>query len=276
MASRFDKQLDEVRGVESLFGWVRVLVTGAGFAFGLVFTWLQLQKYSLLSAVHLLDGQTLIRISLIVYYYAWVLAQTVEVQMSRTVYVADPNRGKVPLPLFFVIPTLIGLGILLFVVQDNPKYLSVVFSAFFVVDLALFLNVRRLAPKYEAASAKIYEAERAHARLVQLRYYVRAYLRGQWQYYRFAVMAFVLILFNICVHIDFIHQQLASEIQKIVPTISSEKSLVLIPGCLFACYIAIAEGWMWSMRMRARRTLLIVDELRTQYKVSLQKRRAEV
>src|SRR5690242_19138610 len=99
MASKFDDQLDQFRRIDALFGWVRVLVTGAGLGFGLVFTWFQLQKYSFASVVQLVDGQALIHVALTAYYYAWVAAQSVEVQMSRTVYIADPNRGKIPVPL---------------------------------------------------------------------------------------------------------------------------------------------------------------------------------
>src|SRR4051812_16972990 len=201
MATKLDQHLDEVRGIETLFGWVRVLVTGVGIGFGLLFTWLQLQKFSFPSAVRLLDGHALIQVSLMLYYYAWVFAQTIEGQMSRIVYVADPNRGKIPRALFLVIPLLIGLGVLLFVVQDNLSHLTLVFSGFFIMDVALFLNVRRLAPKYEGASARIYESERAYARLAQLRYYVRSYIRARWQFYRFAVMGLILVLLDASVHI---------------------------------------------------------------------------
>jgi hypothetical protein len=172
---------DHVRGarkVEALFGWSQVLVTGIGWIFAGVFTYLQLQKYSLLDVVHLLQGQTLIHIALLLYYYAWILAQPFEVQMSRAVYIADPGQGKPPPSLFFLIPILLVLGVILFLVQENERYLSIAFTVFYIFDLGLWLNIARLARVYEKASAEIYENEHLDAQLAQLHCYVRSYLRG--------------------------------------------------------------------------------------------------
>jgi len=268
MARKLDQHLDEVRRIETLFGRLRMFVTGVGIGFGLLFTWLQLQRYSFISTVRLLDGQTLIHVSLIFYYYAWVFAHIIEGQMCRWVYIADPNRGKTPVALIMIIPILVAVGLLLFIVQDNPVHLTIVFTGFFIMDVVLFVNVRKLAPKYEAASAKIYEPEGAYARLAQLRYYVSHHVRGQWQFYRFGVMAFILALLNASVHIEVLHQFLGSEARNLVVDLSTEQSLILVPGLLFASYIVVAEGWMWSMRMRTRRALLTIDDMRTRYEFS--------
>jgi hypothetical protein len=265
MPLKFD-HVDEARRIEILFGWSRVLVTGVGWTFGGLFTYLQLRKYSLFGFVQPIEGQTLIHIALILYYYAWILAQPLEVQMSRTVYIADPNRGKIPVSLFFLIPMLVALGMLLFLVQDNESHLSMAFTAFFIIDLGFWLNIARLAPKFEAASAKIYESEHLDAQLAQLRYYVRSYLRGRWQCFRFATLALILLLIDISVNLDAVRQYVSIEINDLVPDISKQKALSLIPGSLFLSYIVIGESWVWTMRLRTRRALLIIDDLRSQYR----------
>jgi hypothetical protein len=193
VVSKLEDPLDKLRSIDALFGKARLLVTAVGWMFGGLFTYLQLQKYSLAEAVQSLEGQAFIHIALLLYYYAWILAQPLEIQMSRIAYIADPNRGKIPTSLILVLPMLIFVGIVLFVVQENTRYLSIAFTAFFIFDLILWVNIARLALKFEKASAKIYEAEKFESGLVQLRCYVRSYLNGSWQYYRFATLAFVLV-----------------------------------------------------------------------------------
>jgi hypothetical protein len=261
------------RGIDSLFGWSQLLVTGVGWIFAGIFTYLQLQKYSFLTVVQSIQGQTLIHIALLLYYYAWILAQPLEVQMSRAVYISDPDRGKIPASLFSLIPILLILGAVLFIVQENERYLSAAFTAFFIIDVVFWLNIVRLARRYEAASARIYEKDGLDAQLAQLRCYVRSYLRGTWQYFRYATLAFILLLFNILVHVDSVRQFISAKVHNLVPEISGEKALDLIPGALFLTYILVGEGWVWTMRFRTRRTILIIDELDTQYKISRRNRR---
>jgi hypothetical protein len=263
--------LDKFREIDALFAKARQLVTAVGYTFGGLFTYLQLQKYAFAEIVQSLHGQALIHIALILYYYAWILAQPLEVQMSRTVYIADPNRGKIPTPLILVLPILIIVGIVLFVVQENERHLSIAFTVFFIFDVTLWINIARLALKYERASAKIYEAEKFDSGLVQLRCYVRSYLNGNWQYYRFATLAFILILFDASVHVDALRQYVSMIVNNAIPDVPKEKVLDLMPGSLFLSYILVGEGWVWTMRLRTRRTLLIVDELRLQYNVLLQR-----
>ena|ERR1041385_7025979 len=84
-------------------------------------------------------------------------------------------------------------------------------------------------------------------------------------------MGFLLVLLNASVHIEPLHQLLGVEARKIAATLSVDQSLALMPGLLFTCYIVVAEGWMWSMRMRTRRALLIIDDIRKNYQISLAK-----
>lgn len=274
MVSKLEDPLDKFRSIDALFGKARLLVTAVGWTFGGLFTYLQLQKYSLAEVVRSLEGQALIHIALLLYYYAWILAQPLEIQMSRIAYIADPNRGKIPTSLILVLPMLIFVGIVLFVVQESTRYLSIAFTVFFIFDFILWVNIARLALKFEKASAKIYEAEKFESGLVQLRCYVRSYLNGSWQYYRFATLAFVLVLFDTSVHVSILRQYISTIAQNVVPDVSPDKVVGLIPGCLFLSYIIIGEGWVWTMRLRTRRTMLIIDDLRQRYNISLEKHSA--
>ena len=48
----------------------------------------------------------------------------------------------------------------------------------------------------------------------------------------------------------------------------------LIPGALFLAYIVLGETWSWTMRLRTRRALLTIDELRAEYSVQFRRSRA--
>ena len=72
---------------------------------------------------------------------------------------------------------------------------------------------------------------------------------------------------------DSVRQFISAEVHNLLPEISREKALDLIPGALFLTYILVGEGWVWTMRFRTRRTILFIDELDTQYKISRRDRR---
>ena len=151
---------EHVRGarrIDSLFGWSQLLVTGVGWIFASIFTYLQLQKYSFLTVVQSIQRPNA--------HPHCVVALLLRLDTGSTSGSSNepgrvhlrPDCGKIPASLFSLIPILLILGAVLFVVQENERYLSAAFTAFFIIDVVFWLNIVRLARRYEAASARIYE-----------------------------------------------------------------------------------------------------------------------
>jgi hypothetical protein len=271
--SKFQKWLDSTRGVDKLFGMANTTVQVATLIFVVVFTMLQIRYTPPFNLIQALDGKGVISFTLALYYYAWVLAQPIEMKMSRTVYVANLERDKIPKEMYFAIPTVVIVGAILFFVQSNEQYLAAVLTLFFVVDVGFWKTVTNLTYRYEKKSEKLYKRERSYAGLVQLRYYVRSYLRGRWQYSRYVIRAMLLILLDVTAYFDTTRHVIAEAVHGALEQISEAKAFDLMFAVLFFIYIVIGEGWVWTMRLRARRMILLVDDLRQNYKLSIARKR---
>jgi hypothetical protein len=259
------ENLDTIREVEKLFGTARTFLAVVGSAFGLIFTYLQVKNISIVGAIQAFDPETLTRVALIIYYNCWIVASNLETKMAQSVYIADPNRGRIPLSMFLILPILLGLGGLLFFIQANEKYLSLAIAAFLIVDVSLWINVSRLARSMAARSASIYIEQGMYAGLERLRCYSRDYIRGRWQIYRYTAMACFLTIILVICHSDTARSQLATVLHLSLPDVTIQQFWALIPGVLFFSYICMAESWVWTMRLKAKRELTVIDELRSRY-----------
>lgn len=96
--------LDENDSVEILLSKGRVFLTAVSTVFGVTFSVLLLSNIPLVDTVNTLAPHALTRLALVIYYNAWILAQPIEFGMIRRVYIADPNEGRIPVSLIFVLP----------------------------------------------------------------------------------------------------------------------------------------------------------------------------
>jgi hypothetical protein len=257
--------LDTIREVEKLFGTARTFLTIVGSIFALIFTYLQIKNISIVGAIQAFDPEMLTRLALIIYYNSWIIASNLETKMAQSVYIADPNRGRIPLSMFLILPILLALGGLLFFIQANEKYLSLAIAAFLIVDVSLWINVSGLAQSMAARSASMYIEQGMYVGLERLRCYSREYIRGRWQIYRYVAMACFLTIILITCHFDTARSQLAKTLHLSLSDVSTQKFWVLIPGALFFSYICMAEGWVWTMRLKTKRELSVLDKLRPRY-----------
>jgi hypothetical protein len=263
--STLQDNLDSIREVEKLFGTARTFLTVVGAAFGLIFTYLQVKNITIVGTILTFDPETLTRLTLIIYYNSWIVASNLETKMAQSVYTADPNRGRIPVSMFVILPLLLALGALLFFIQSNERYLSFALLVFLLVDITLWMNVSRLARLMAAKSATIYTEQGMFVGLERLRCYSREYIRGRWQAYRYMAMACFLAVILIICHFDPIRSQVALALHSSLPDVPVQKFWELIPGALFFSYISLAEGWVWTMRLKTKRSLALLDELRANY-----------
>jgi hypothetical protein len=260
-----DHELDFRSEIDRLFEWSRLFVTIVGVLFGSVFAVLQFQHISIVALFTQVEPDTFVRLGLILYYNSWVLSAAVESKMAQKVYAADPNRGRVPPSMFLVLPLLVGVGLLLFWASSNMQRLSYTLAAFYIVDLIQWTVFKSLAKPMAAASAEIYKTRRQYAQLEQLNAYVVDHMQGRWQAFRYVSMA-VLVLALLCAsHLNDVRRFVAEHIHSMTLGLSVERIESLASPLLFLAYVVVAEGWVWLMRLRTRRRIALIDELRSRY-----------
>lgn len=261
-----DTHLAHKSDVDELFDKAILFVKIVGAIFASAFIWIQLSQIPVFSIFRMLDGQSLIHIALIIYYNCWIFAQPIEIRMARSVYVADKHRGRIPPPLYLAIPLLLGVGAILFWAQRDERYLAAALGVFFLVDVYFWFTMSRATSSFESASAKVYRRHHLHGRLEQLRYYVRNYLRGGWQRWRFTTIGLILLVILIVVFAPSVKHSVSVFLASLVPAFSAERISDLLPGTLFLVYVVTTEAWIWTVRLRTRRKIIHIDELAAKFK----------
>lgn len=256
---------DPHRHVDSLFKRTRLALGLVGYAFAFLFTIFQIRHLPIIPLIESIEPDFFIRLSLVLYYNSWVAAITIESRMAQTVYAVDPNRGAVPISMFIVPSLVVLVGLLLILVSSDTRLLSIMLSVLFFLDLLLWGIFNYLARPMAIASEKLYRSQGQYSKIEQLHDYVNEYLGGYWQPYRFIAMASVLCTFLAMSHEPAMRHALAEQLHSLSPTLTAEKIDSLIAPFLFFTYIAIAETWMWIMRLRVKRRIGLLDELRATY-----------
>jgi hypothetical protein len=263
--SGLQANLDTIREVEKLFGTARAFLGIVGSLFGLIFTYVQIKNISIVGPIQAFDPEIFTRLALIIYYNSWIIASNLEFKMAQSVYTADPNRGRIPISIYLILPVLLIVGALLFFIQSNEKYLSIAIVLFLIADVTLWVNVSRLARPMAERSAILYIQEGMYAGLERLRFYSKDYIRGPWQIYRYTTMACISIIILVVCHVDTARSYGARWLHFLLPDVDVQKLSALVPGILILGYIGMAEGWVWTMRLKTKRNLELLEELRTRY-----------
>jgi hypothetical protein len=57
-------------------------------------------------------------------------------------------------------------------------------------------------------------------------------------------------------------------VNHVYPAVSPEKLAPLVPAAYLALFVAVAEGWIWLMRIRTRLSLHLLDDLGERYSLA--------
>jgi hypothetical protein len=254
--------LDRPLSIAKLF----ILVAGGGL--GLFLVSFQIHKISAGPLIVQMDRVFIVEVAFIVYLNAWIWAQPIEMGITRKVYQTDPNKGRPPISLMILLPTLVACAAILFLARHNDKHLSWALTAFFAIDFGLWWNMSLLAKKYQAANEKVYqEGDDKYWRIEQLRFYAQTYLQGSWQFVRFSVLFVILVLFVIVANAPGLTQKMASLAQPLMQDNTTDHIAVLIPSVIFLLYVLVCESWVWVMRLRAYHAISVIDYLAPIYEL---------
>ena len=182
------------REIAKLFDKARIVATIAGTIMGLAFAFLQIREIAFGSIAQAAGPYALMRIALVIYYASWTAAQPFNINMQMSTFVGDPGRGKIPTELFFFIPMLLILGMLLFWFSSNEKLIAVLISLMLALDVAMWLKWTIWTNKVVDYSSTILQKLDTDPNIGFERLeVVRAYIAGAWNIGRF-VLAIALII----------------------------------------------------------------------------------
>ena len=208
----------------------------------LFFMYLQFRNVDIKPVISNVTAEWLRKISLFLYYSAWVYGCRFEIRKQEATYIVTTGKFsknvKKNAILFAVLLT--GVFLILCWVGDDYKKLSIFLAIFWLVNfVGFFINKRIVTPSIEG-SYRLFKAEGNLASELRLKF-VDEYIRGKWQIYRFlAGSAFVAILVILSFYATF----------------------QLIPSVTFLCYVVFVEGWIYSKRFKLSISLNIPKKIR--------------
>ena len=256
------------REIAKLFDKARIVATIAGTIMGLAFAFLQIREIAFGSIAQAAGPYALMRIALVIYYASWTAAQPFNINMQMSTFVGDPGRGKIPTELFFFIPMLLILGMLLFWFSSNEKLIAVLISLMLALDVAMWLKWTIWTNKVVDYSSTILQKLDTDPNIGFERLeVVRAYIAGAWNIGRFVLAIALIIGLDILAFSTeirgfvekFLEQRSSPDIARIV-----DAQLV---GIFFMVFVICNEVWVWWVRIKTKSQVDFLDEIQTKYKL---------
>ena len=265
MTGRFDRDhLAFKQQVQYIFGSARILIYAVGWIFSPFIAYVQLKDISLASVITNTGGYFISQCALILYYNSWIIAGNSDSKMFESVYAVLPDGDKIPRTMFIQMPILMASAALLFLTSKNEQWLARSLFLFFLVDVGAWMNNARIARSMVWASADYYWKNSEIYDFERLKHVAR-YLFGDWQWKRYIVMGTILVLYELIVFVDVLRNFVGSAGAQLFPEIGPATVASFVTGMIFAGYIVIAELSVWSVRLKTKAIIDILDEQRIHY-----------
>jgi hypothetical protein len=234
----------------------RLIIRSSAMIIALLFGWLRFRGVDVLPVVRSLPATILLRGSLVLYYFSWLLGATFDTDTQELVYRTPPRKkGEIPTSAVVTMLVLAVVFAVLCAITSFRQFLMFL-ALFWLLDhLAWRYLATKLLPPVFRASAAQYGEEKDAARIDQLAF-VKVYHTGRWKWRRLITGVVMLLILNIMANTA-VMEQLASRIQVSADTI-------LAAGV--ALYLLLVEGWAWIMRLQTRVAIQTIERLRPHYR----------
>lgn len=194
----------------------------------------------------------ILKFSLATVYSCWIFGTIADLRAENYTLQVYPNGNKHSLKSLAVIATIVIIFSIL-CWANTFELFTIALSALFVFNVFSWRFIVKFAqPTFDENRKLIinnfdYEYQRV----------LEEYLFGNWQWYRFALGAFLIILLNIMIFTD-LHKTIAS--------ILGCSTQVLVSLSLFS-YVIILEVWVWAKRIERILSFKILDSFDDKYTI---------
>jgi hypothetical protein len=239
----------------AFFKRIRLIIQLIAAALGLYYGYLQLSGLEV--EAFKTDGfaDTLMKITLLIYYLAWLKGNLMDLKDEEAIFMMPPNKGKFS---FSAIMMILLLAIIFFFLCyfKSKRIFALILDAFMISNIYGWQYLIKFISDSVKENKEFYNSENKNFRNEYLRIMVEDYLKGCWQYWRFGVGIFMLIIINILVFTNF---------SLLISSGLNLKSAELVKAIGFIIFITVFEGWIWYMRLRRSVSLNLIDKLDEEY-----------
>jgi hypothetical protein len=246
---------------------VRALIVRAGPIFGAIFVWLQFQDFPIHAFMANESTPMLLwHIGLSLYYISWIEGTNFDVDGQELVYIAFPERGRVPFHGIGTIVALIGAGVLLAWTAGDIQRFAIALDIFIIVDHVAWRYLGWLLKDVVQQSETRYQEMRDYFSLEELRV-VCYQIQGNWKWWRFTGTLPIIILLNAFAFSSTIQSYISAMIVAVIPPppLSTADASAVVAGLLVLLFVLVAEIWSWSLRIRTVMYIRCIDDLYRAY-----------
>jgi len=238
---------------------VRAIIAFGFIILPFFFTWLKLSHLSIAEILQAISNASAIdyiwKGALIIYFFSWVWGCKFDVNLQEVVYIRVANAGVLPLRAFAIAGVIIAMGGVLLWVNTYPAFV-VTLTVFTLIDhLAWRYLVGFLGPPIQT-SRKYYENKLDYVELERLNIVVDE-VAGSWKWWR-NIMGLALIV----AMLGLVYYEPKMDTVSIG---GLQVSWQLLQALSILVWVVAMEAWIWYIRIRARISLNILQNLRSKY-----------
>jgi len=153
----------------------------------------------------------------------------------------------------------------LFWASDNERLFAIACVTYVIVLVVVWrLAIQRANLAFRAsrafAGSELFELEKLNL--------LEVYLDGRWQLYRYGFMLIMSLLLTVVSFIAPVRDAIAGGIHLVDSTFSKAEASLFLPIMIFVFIVFVCESWVWSMRLKARYAVGVIDDLRERYRLS--------
>jgi hypothetical protein len=234
----------------------RMLVNVSGTVLVLLFGWLKFKDIDFGPIVKGLPADVLFKCTLALYFLCWVYGLKSDTDNQELVYKKVPKEGRMPIGGYASAVVITIVFAALCWVHSYQTF-AIVLAAFLSINITSWLYlVKRVLPEIVEHSSRIYVANNEYAELEKLNLVARDYLSGEWQWARFTVGGFVVLLLSVMAFTS-----LPSVLSIYIGSVSTD----LIMSAMVFLFVAVMETWIWLKRIKLKANLNLLDRMKLDY-----------
>lgn len=258
---------DTIRQISRQFDRARLITRGLAIGLPSIFIFLKLNKSQLINLLQIASSEFYIHVALIIYFFCWVFGANFDYTMQQSVYVSDPNEGKIPKTYFLFVPVFIIVATLLLWASQDPAHLSLALCLFLAMDVIGWHHNQRWTRPIIRSSRKNYEEDEDYFGCERLNI-VQGFFFGRWILMRYGAMAAVLGLTVAICFIGGLENLISTALRRFIPELGPDFAIKTLPAMLILVYVLLSEIWMWAFRIKARVAIHAIDSLNLKYRAT--------
>ena len=235
-----------------LFLWITSVILT------IIFSWLKLEGIPFSVITNDIVASYILKISLIIYFFSWILGCNFDIYYQTLVYETVPNKGDIPkLGYFAIFGIVILFGLLCWI--DSFKKFSLVLPCFWILDhLSLIYMIKKIVNPALKDSLDYNQKEHNYRNIEKINV-ISEYLRGIWAKWRFLV-GFSILLFIIFLSFTDYPSKLSNYL--------TWKSADFVISLSILFFVLLVEIWIWLRRIGVRICFRNIDSINEHYRLS--------